>query len=174
MFLGILVTYLDIFDWSAIMRLTIDPREGGFLLPIMLITKYILLGLGLSSSLYPAVGVNSTSPVLAQDPLAAQINLAEAREVVNLWVTAYSSTPEETDDTPFITASGKSVRDGIVATNLLPFGTRIQIPKIFGDRVFVVEDRMHQRKTNHLDIWMSSQENAKKFGIAYTQVLVLN
>src|SRR4030042_1534498 len=36
-------------------------------------------------------------------------------------VTAYSSTPEETDDDEFITASCNWVKDGIVANNLLSF-----------------------------------------------------
>ena len=55
------------------------------------------------------------------------------KETLTMWVTAYSSTPEETDDTPFITASNTRVRHGIVATNMLPFGTRIQFPEVFGD-----------------------------------------
>lgn len=91
-----------------------------------------------------------------------------------VWVTAYSSTPEETDDTPFVTAMGSPVRDGIIATNLLPFGTMVQIPKLFGDKIFVVEDRMHPRKKNFIDIWMSSKQEAKEFGIAYTDIVVLN
>ena len=43
-------------------------------------------------------------------------------------ITAYSSTPCQTDDTPYITAAGTSVRDGIVANNYLSFGTKIRIP----------------------------------------------
>ena len=70
-------------------------------------------------------------------------------------VTAYSSSPDETDNTPFITASGKTVRDGVVATNVLPFGTKIKIPSLFGDKIFTVEDRMHRRMKNVMDIWMA-------------------
>ena len=47
---------------------------------------------------------------------------AIAAATTRVWLTAYSSSVDETDDTPFITASGKHVRDGIVATNFLPFG----------------------------------------------------
>jgi len=96
------------------------------------------------------------------------------KEVREFWVTAYSSTPDQTDDTPFTTASGKTVRDGIVATNMLPFGTKVKIPDHFGDKVFVVEDRMHSRKVGYLDVWMSSRENALHFGINYAKVVVLN
>ncbi len=89
-------------------------------------------------------------------------------------ITAYSSTPEETDDTPFITASGKKVRDGIVATNFLPFGTKVQIPSLFGSKVFVVEDRMHPRMTNRLDVWMSSKADAKQFGLQRAEIVILS
>ncbi|MDO8574409.1 MAG: hypothetical protein Q7R86_02180 [bacterium] len=97
-------------------------------------------------------------------------NVLEVREV---WITAYSSTPEETDDTPFITASGTSVRDGVLATNLLPFGTEVMIPETFGDKVFTVEDRMHQRKINNVDVWMASRSEALQFGRKYATIVVL-
>ena len=94
----------------------------------------------------------------------------ETREV---WLTAYSSTPEETDDTPFTTALGTKTRDGIVATNFLPFGTRVKIPDVFGDKIFVVEDRMHPRKTDFLDVWMPSKQDALNLGIRRTNIVVL-
>ncbi len=90
-----------------------------------------------------------------------------------MWITAYSSTPEETDDTPFITASGSHVRDGIVATNMLPMGSKIKIPALYGDKIFVVEDRMHQRMVNKVDIWMPEKSQAIRFGIKHTEVVVL-
>lgn len=90
------------------------------------------------------------------------------------WITAYSSTPDQTDDTPFITASGKNVRDGIIATNHLKFGTRVQIPELFGDKVFVVEDRMHPRKQGFVDVWMPTREEAMRFGIAHADIVVLD
>lgn len=92
---------------------------------------------------------------------------------VEVWITAYSSTPEETDDTPFITASGSEVREGIVAANFLPFSAKIKIPEIFGDKIFIVEDRMHKRKTDFVDIWMPSKEKAKNFGIRRAKILVI-
>ena len=101
--------------------------------------------------------------------------LGEERIVKTMWlyVTGYSSTPEQTDDTPFITASGKTVRDGIVATNLLPLGTKIKIPEFYGNKVFVVEDRMHPRKHYMVDIWFASYQDAKEFGAKTTYVEIL-
>ena len=93
---------------------------------------------------------------------------------IKMIVTAYSSTPEQTDNTPFITASGKSVIDGIVANNMLPFGARIRIPELYGDKIFVVEDRMHQRKGKyHLDVWLSEYLQARNFGAKITYIEVL-
>ncbi|MBI2013314.1 MAG: 3D domain-containing protein [Candidatus Colwellbacteria bacterium] len=79
-------------------------------------------------------------------------------------ITAYSSTPGQTDDTPFITASGERVRDGIVAANWLPFGAEIRIPELFGNKVFIVKDRMHRRFSDRVDIWFANTKEAKKFG----------
>ena len=104
---------------------------------------------------------------------APAVETAEALETHEVWVTAYSSTPEETDSTPFITARNTYVRDGIVAVNFLPFGTKLQIPEHFGDKVFTVEDRMHRRKTNFVDIWMPTKDEAKRFGISYTSIVIL-
>lgn len=93
---------------------------------------------------------------------------------LNVIVTAYSSTVWQTDDDPFITASGSYVKDGIVANNLFPFGTRIRMPEIYGDKIFVVEDRMNRRKSNyHFDIWFSTYNEAKNFGVKDTYVEVL-
>jgi len=101
------------------------------------------------------------------------IDASEVRTMRAL-LTAYSSCPLQTDDTPFITASGSTVREGIVANNYLSFGTKIRIPKIFGDQIFVVEDRMHWRKSNyHIDIWFPEYEQALEFGTKETYIEIL-
>lgn len=88
-------------------------------------------------------------------------------------ITAYSSTPWETDDSPFVTAAGTHVRDGVVAANSLPFGTKILIPEIFGNKVFTVEDRMAPKNYHKIDIWFSSTKEAKQFGVKKTKILIL-
>ena len=77
-------------------------------------------------------------------------------------ITAYSSTPEQTDDTPLITASGETVRDGIVATNELPFGQKIMIEGI--DKIFEVVDRTNKRYNYRIDIWLPTTDEALRFG----------
>ena len=74
--------------------------------PVML----FLIGLFLTGCA-EAVGENVSAPV-------------EAKSGV---FTAYNALPEQTDDTPEITASGKRVKEGIVANNCLPFGTKIAV-----------------------------------------------
>lgn len=93
---------------------------------------------------------------------------------LTVWVTAYASTPEETDNTPFITASNTRVRDGVLAANFLPFGTKVMIPKLFGDKVFIVEDRMNATKTDFVDVWMPTKQDAINFGISRAEIVILH
>lgn len=92
-------------------------------------------------------------------------------------ITAYNSEVGQCDATPCITANGFNVcENGIedtVATNYLPFGTKIRIPELFGDRVFVVRDRMNARYSKKIDVWMLSKSEAKTFGHKYAKVEIL-
>lgn len=105
--------------------------------------------------------------------LVAKTPLDEGVKRMTVHITGYSSTPDQTDDTPFITASGHRVRDGIVAANFVPLYTRIKIPELFGEKVFVVEDRMNRRFQDRVDIWFADRGTAKKFGIKKAEIVVL-
>jgi len=100
-------------------------------------------------------------------------NPIEAEKFVEVTVTAYSSREGETDNTPYITAAGTTVRTGVVAANWLPLGTQVRIPEIFGDQVFTVEDRMHERNSNKLDVWFPNTSDALRFGVRNTRVEIL-
>jgi len=95
--------------------------------------------------------------------------------VTQYWVpvTAYSSTPDQTDSTPFITASGTGVRDGVIACNFLKFGTRVRFPQLYGEKIFVVEDRMAVKNSHKMDIWFVSRDQARQFGIKIAKVEIL-
>lgn len=88
--------------------------------------------------------------------------------------TAYNSLPNQTDATPFITASGTQVRHGVVAANFLPIGTRIKIPDLYGDQIFVVEDRMNARYYKKVDIWMEHYSDAIAYGVRNITIEVYN
>ncbi len=105
--------------------------------------------------------------LLNHSPLTSYPQVAEVQ------ITAYSSRVEETDDTPFITASGTLVRSGVVAANWLPFGTKVRIPDLFGDTTFTVEDRMHWRNSDRLDVWFPTTEEAVRFGTQTARVEIL-
>jgi len=118
------------------------------------------------------ISANAPALAAAQSPTTATTTTAVVK-TLHLKVTAYASVPEETSDHPFITASGEHVADGIVAANFLPFGTRIQIPALFGDKIFTVEDRMNQKFSSRVDIWMPSVSDAVDFGIHSAEIVVL-
>ena len=94
------------------------------------------------------------------------------RKSMMVAVSAYSSTKSQTDKTPYLTAYNTQVRDGIVAANFLPIGTVVRFPQRFGDKLFVVEDRMDERFGLQVDIWVSKYDDAKKFGIQYLEMEV--
>src|SRR3989344_4868474 len=100
-------------------------------------------------------------------------NTASIVKEIIVAATAYSSTPDQTDDTPFITAWNTTVRDGIIATNFLPFGTKIMIPEIYGDKIFVVEDRMNRRYWHTVDIWFPDRQSALEFGFKKVKIQIL-
>jgi len=167
----------------------IKPLKRGFKMKlniqIILIITGVLIGIlsitgsgnqnaeDLSGNLVPEGLVlaegNSLLPV-------SDISIPEPQVVrtINVIITAYSSTTWETDDNPYLTAAGTRVRDGIIANNYLPLGTKVRIPELYGDKVFVVEDRMSWKKGNYqIDIWFPSYMEAKNFGAKRTYIEIL-
>lgn len=121
--------------------------------------------------------INQSPVVIKKEPLRLPENGGrEAWLVKKMWVTAYNSLPEQTDFEPCIAASGLDLcehdREDIIATNFLnlPFGTRVKLPELFGDRVFVVHDRMNASIQATIDVWLKDYQQAKKFGRKWTTV----
>jgi 3D (Asp-Asp-Asp) domain-containing protein len=110
-----------------------------------------------------------------REPVVSHAASAPVKQFYSAKVSAYTSSVDQTDSTPFITASGSYVRDGIAAANFLPFGTKFKLPKLFGNKVFVVEDRMNSRYngTTHVDVFMEDADAADQFGVQYAQLEVL-
>jgi 3D (Asp-Asp-Asp) domain-containing protein len=122
------------------------------------------LAVSSNSFLLPAATSNSKKVVPS---------ISAVKNEVFVSLTAYSSTPDQTDASPFITANGSYVRDGIIAANFLPFGTRVKIPELFGDKVFVVEDRMNRRYWYKVDIWFPDRASAIQFGLKKAMIQIL-
>jgi len=121
-----------------------------------------------SNSLGPvALKLSDTNP---DNDMDIPFFTKEPRLVRYITITAYSSTIDQCDDTPFITANGKTVYDGLVAANFLKFGTQVKIPEYFGEKVFTVNDRMNVKHSDRIDVWMPTREQAVQFGARYLKV----
>lgn len=132
---------------------------------------FLAIMLGISLSMVPyrlefvRMEASGYSPEIKRAP-------APERTVLIAEVTAYTSRPEETDDTPEITASGEIVYDGgIACPTRFEFGTKIEI----AGRIYTCNDRMNRRyaESNHFDIWMESHEDAIHWGRRHVEVVVL-
>lgn len=95
---------------------------------------------------------------------------AQNPAIIKARVTAYTSSVEETDDTPFVAASGTSTRPGIIACpRKYPFGTIFEIQ----GRRYDCQDRMALKNDGMFDIWMSTKEEAYRFGTQELEVKIL-
>ncbi len=119
------------------------------------------------------------------------MGLAQAPRVLVLTATAYTSSMRETDSTPYITATGARTRVGIIAVSpdmlrTLPYGSRVRLEDLggrgqaagrfnylFRGRVFIVEDSMHPRKHERIDVWFPDHATAIRFGVRNVRVTVL-
>ncbi len=132
-------------------------------------------------ALYNENALLAESPPTYHKPQVLSVK-EEEEETQKMWVrlTAYAPLdPNATEGmcfsgNPRITASGTSAREGIVAANFLPFGTKIRIPSIFGKRDFIVEDRMGSSFTNTVDILVSSKQEAFSFGTKRAYIEIIN
>lgn len=85
--------------------------------------------------------------------------------------TAYNSLSYQTNDNPFITAFGDSLKPGVryiaVSRDLLKLGlTHNTLVKVEGlEGTYLVKDKMHYRWRNKIDIYMGTDVKlAKKWG----------
>jgi len=109
--------------------------------------------------------------VLKSSSLQVRSSLAEG-SVVRVLSTAYSSTVDQTDASPFITASGQKVGSGTLAANFLPFGTQVRI----GKNVYTVTDRMNSRYDGKyiIDIWKPTRFEAIQHGARIVEMEVVS
>lgn len=91
-------------------------------------------------------------------------------------VTAYTSRPQETDATPYVTADNSTVRPGIVAVSRdlmselgLRFGQRIVLT---GYGLFEVRDVMNRRYERRVDIWMPDLVAARRHGVVENVTMI--
>jgi len=92
-------------------------------------------------------------------------------------ITAYNSDVSQTDASPCTTANGFNLcqhgKEDTIAANFLKFGTKVKIPDLFGDKVFVVRDRMSAKHADRVDVWMKNRQSAVKFGVKVAKIQVI-
>jgi 3D (Asp-Asp-Asp) domain-containing protein len=94
-----------------------------------------------------------------------------------LTVTAYSPRESETDSSPFLTATNRRVRAGIVAVSRdlfdqgWVFGKKVYVK---GYGIYTIDDLMHKRKRNQIDIFMYDTQQALRFGRKELEVYLLD
>lgn len=134
--------------------------------------------------------INETIASITEENVSEHLALATTEEIAKKQeaqirvisssvhsMTAYNSEVAQTDDSPCITANGFNVCEhGIedtIAANFLKFGTKVRIPELFGDRIFIVRDRMNKRYTERVDIWMLNYSDAIQFGVKRATIEVI-
>lgn len=118
-----------------------------------------------------------------------------ANPVLQVKATGYNSLASQTDSTPHITSTGETTRFGIIAVSRdllgdeLPYGSLVRI-KEFGSYyngrgagryqdlldsqdLFIVEDTMHPRKQNQIDVWFPRLSDALNWGVRQAEVEVI-
>ena len=118
------------------------------------------------------------APVVSE-PLVQPIMSAAAEKTLTVRVTAYNAVPEQTDSTPFITASGLPTNPEITVARSrdlaadLPFGTVIAletptksnscgfaaVEHLIGYRV--IADTMHERMQKKIDILFDQNDTVQ-------------
>lgn len=109
--------------------------------------------------------------------------------------TGYNSLAAQTDASPHITATGAETRTGIVAVSRdllgrdIPYGSLVSIRDLgnfYNGRnagrfqtlldsqgLFIVEDTMHARKTDQIDVWFADYASAVNWGVRQVEVTVV-
>ncbi|MCX6794988.1 MAG: hypothetical protein NTY31_03345 [Candidatus Falkowbacteria bacterium] len=129
-----------------------------------------------ATSTAPAVA-SPISTEASSTPITASSTEMKVIRTSTHTITAYNSEAGQTDDSPCITANGYDVcangEEDTIAANFLKFDTKVKIPELFGDRIFVVRDRMNKKHPNRVDVWMVEKSDAIQFGVKVAKIQVI-
>ena len=124
--------------------------------------------------LYTALGASLAIALQVKaEPTQLVVEESQIIDTKTATVTAYTSSPDETDEDPFIAANGETVHRGMIACpSKYAFGTKVEI----AGKVYECKDRMNKRYRNseRFDIWMPSKAEAKKFGVQTLTVEIID
>ena len=150
---------------------------------------------GLSLVIAPVVEIRAEpAPAARRATQAAEVGPV-ANPSFTLRATGYNSLASQTDDTPNITATGARTRFGIIAVSRdlldeeIPYGSLVRIRDLgnyYNGRgagrftevleaqdLFIVEDTMHARKRQQVDVWFGEYRLALDWGVRRVEVEVV-
>ncbi len=143
----------------------------------------------LDLAIAPIVDVLETARVVVDHLEPVQGPEANPSFIVR--ATAYNSLVSQTNAQPFVTATGARTRWGIVAVSRdllgtdLPYGSLVRLrdlgahttgrgagayDALLDGLVFTVEDTMHPRKTQQIDVWFAEYADAVSWGVRRLEV----
>jgi 3D (Asp-Asp-Asp) domain-containing protein len=131
-------------------------------------------------------------PVQAEPVLETQV-LSVPR--YTLKSTAYNSHASQTDSTPDVTATGATTTFGVIAVSRdlldssIPYGSLVRLKDLGSYRsgrgegkfqdvldsqgLFIVEDTMHPRKIEQIDVWFADESEALSWGVRKVELEVV-
>lgn len=133
-------------------------------------------------------------PVVAETPEEVMLVSDTALPTYTLKSTAYNSEESQTDSTPFVTATGATTAFGIIAVSpdmlgTIPYGSLVRLKDLGSYRsgrgegkfqevlntqgLFIVEDTMHPRKVEQIDVWFPHQAEALSWGVRKVELEVV-
>lgn len=136
-------------------------------------------------------------PVVVRKPVAKPVTpkpiVQRAGPSYMLKSTAYNSLTNQTDRTPFITATGARTRFGVIALSrdmlrTVPYGSLVRIEdwgswnsgrgrglynRMLSKVLFQVEDTMHPRKVRTVDVWFYSRSQALQWGARQVKLTII-
>ncbi len=114
-------------------------------------------------------------PPQPEAPKATPV-VAQNRHQLVAKITGYSSSVDETDDSPNVNASNKTTRLGTVANNCLPLGTKIELMGLrdVESGIYLVEDtKAAKYGCEWIDVWRPSKWSARKVGLQHATVRII-
>ena len=170
------------------------PLVGNQLKPVALVKPVVTKPVIPSK---PVAVAKPVKPVVVRKPVAKP---AAPRRIVQrvgpsymLKSTAYNSLANQTDRTPFITATGARTRFGVIALSRdmlrsVPYGSLVRIEdlgswssgrgrglynRMLSKVLFQVEDTMHPRKVRTVDVWFYSRSQALQWGARQVRLTIV-
>lgn len=147
----------------------------------------------LSLTITPQVEILATPRSVAPSEVA--VHGPTPLPTLTLRATAYNSLPNQTDAQPHITATGAKTHFGIIAVSrdllrgAIPYGSLVRLRDLGSyyhgrgvgkfqalldqQGLFIVEDTMHPRKTQQLDVWFEYHSEAISWGLRKIEVEVV-